>query len=115
MDLSSPADIRPPQAEEMTAKQIHADLATRRSLHSARLLAMLPEHMFFAKAISVLDPYREQGMTMDCVTPKMGLARDILDRAAYFHQGVMAESGKPEQIFGSSQHPEMHKLLASVH
>ena len=33
---------------------------------------------------------------------------------AFFHQGVMAEIGTPDQLFGAPQNPETQKFLASV-
>jgi polar amino acid transport system ATP-binding protein len=44
----------------------------------------------------------------------MAFARDVSDRVAYFHKGVMAEIGEPEQLFNAPQHPETQKFLASV-
>ncbi|MEC8196898.1 MAG: amino acid ABC transporter ATP-binding protein, partial [Pseudomonadota bacterium] len=67
----------------------------------ARALAMEPEYMLFDEATSALDPelvgevletmrmLAEEGMTMICVTHEMGFARDVSDRVAFFHQGVM--------------------------
>ncbi len=92
----------------------------------ARALAMAPDYMLFDEVTSALDPQlvgevletlkmlAEEGMTMICVTHEMAFARDVSKRVAYFHQGVMAEIGAPEQIFGDPQHPETRKFLASV-
>lgn len=92
----------------------------------ARALAMSPEYMLFDEVTSALDPQlvgevldtlrmlAEEGMTMICVTHEMAFARDVSDRVAFFHKGVMAEIGKPEQIFGSPQNPETRKFLSSV-
>ena len=51
---------------------------------------------------------------MICVTHEMKFAREVSDRVAFFHKGVMAEIGKPEQIFGNPQNPETQKFLSSV-
>ena len=92
----------------------------------ARALAMSPDYMLFDEVTSALDPQlvgevletlkmlAEEGMTMICVTHEMAFARDVSDRVAYFHKGIMAESGAPDQIFGDPQHPETQKFLASV-
>jgi len=92
----------------------------------ARALAMEPEYMLFDEATSALDPelvgevldtmrlLAEEGMTMICVTHEMGFARDVSDRVAYFHQGVMEEIGPPEQIFGDAVSEHTHKFLANV-
>ncbi|MGR3762139.1 amino acid ABC transporter ATP-binding protein [Roseobacteraceae bacterium NS-SX3] len=92
----------------------------------ARALAMSPDYMLFDEVTSALDPQlvgevldtlkmlAREGMTMICVTHEMGFARDVSDRVAFFHQGVMAEIGAPDQIFGAPQHPETQKFLAGV-
>lgn len=92
----------------------------------ARALAMEPEYMLFDEATSALDPelvgevldtmrlLAEEGMTMICVTHEMGFARDVSDRVAYFHEGIMEEIGVPEQIFGQPQSEHTQKFLANV-
>jgi polar amino acid transport system ATP-binding protein len=82
--------------------------------------------MLFDEVTSALDPQlvgevletlkmlAEEGMTMICVTHEMGFARDVSDRVAFFHQGIMAEIGTPDQFFGNPQHPETQKFLANV-
>lgn len=92
----------------------------------ARALAMSPDYMLFDEVTSALDPQlvgevletlkmlAEEGMTMICVTHEMAFARDVSNRVAYFHKGVLAEIGTPDQIFGDPQHPETKTFLASV-
>lgn len=92
----------------------------------ARALAMEPEYMLFDEATSALDPelvgevldtmriLAEEGMTMICVTHEMGFARDVSDRVAYFHEGVIAEIGPPAQIFGDPQSEMTRRFLAKV-
>lgn len=92
----------------------------------ARALAMEPRYMLFDEATSALDPelvgevldtmrlLAEEGMTMICVTHEMGFARDVSDRVAYFHDGLMEEIGPPSQIFGSAVSENTRKFLAKV-
>ncbi|QDY70500.1 amino acid ABC transporter ATP-binding protein [Qingshengfaniella alkalisoli] len=92
----------------------------------ARALAMSPDYMLFDEVTSALDPQlvgevletlkmlAEEGMTMICVTHEMAFARDVSDRVAFFHKGIMAEIGTPEQLFGNPQHPETQKFLAGT-
>jgi polar amino acid transport system ATP-binding protein len=44
----------------------------------------------------------------------MAFARDVSHRVAFFHQGVIAEIGPPDQIFGAPQNPETRKFLSNV-
>ena len=92
----------------------------------ARALAMSPEYMLFDEVTSALDPQlvgevldtlkmlAQEGMTMICVTHEMAFARDVSNRVAFFHQGVLAEIGSPDQIFGDPQNPETRRFLSSV-
>src|SRR5690606_1744001 len=92
----------------------------------ARALAMSPEYMLFDEVTSALDPQlvgevldtlkmlAQEGMTMICVTHEMSFARDVANRVAVFHQGVMAEVGPPDHILGDHQDPETRKFLSST-
>ena len=92
----------------------------------ARALAMEPEYMLFDEATSALDPEKvgevldtmrllaEEGMTMICVTHEMGFAREVSDRVAYFHEGIMEEIGPPQQIFEDAQSEHTRKFLMNV-
>ena len=128
------------EADEIAVRQLtHVGLADKLAVYPgklsggqqqrmaiARALAMSPEYMLFDEVTSALDPQlvgevldtlrmlAEEGMTMICVTHEMAFARDVSDRVAFFHKGVMAEIGKPEQIFGHPQNPETQKFLSSV-
>ena len=93
----------------------------------ARALAMSPNYMLFDEVTSALDPQlvgevldtlrllANDGMTMICVTHEMKFAREVSDRVAFFHKGVMAEIAAPEQLFGAPQDPELQKFLAATH
>lgn len=92
----------------------------------ARALAMEPSYMLFDEATSALDPelvgevldtmrlLAEEGMTMICVTHEMSFARDVSDRVAFFHQGVMEEIGPPEAFFTAPKSEHLQKFLANV-
>ena len=53
-------------------------------------------------------------MTMMVVTHEMGFAREVADRMAFFHEGVILEEGPPAQIFGSPEHAETRRFLDAV-
>ena len=128
------------EAREIAAKQLqHVGLGEKLDVYPgalsggqqqrlaiARALAMEPEYMLFDEATSALDPelvgevldtmrlLGDEGMTMICVTHEMGFARDVSDRVAFFHQGVMEEIGPPAQIFGDARSEHTRKFLANV-
>ena len=93
----------------------------------ARALAMSPDYMLFDEVTSALDPQlvgevldtlrmlASEGMTMICVTHEMKFAREVSDRVAFFHKGVMAEIAAPDQLFGAPKDPELQKFLAATH
>ena len=92
----------------------------------ARALAMDPEIMLFDEPTSALDPemvgevldvmknLAKNGMTMVVVTHEMGFAREVGTRLIFIDEGVVAESGKPEEVFADTQNDRMKQFLGSV-
>ncbi len=92
----------------------------------ARALAMKPGLMLFDEPTSALDPemvgevldvmrqLAEEGMTMVVVTHEMGFARQVSSRVLFIDQGVIAEEGTPEQVFGNPQNPRTKSFLNKV-
>ncbi|MCP4286153.1 MAG: amino acid ABC transporter ATP-binding protein [Gammaproteobacteria bacterium] len=92
----------------------------------ARALAMKPDYMLFDEVTSALDPelvgevldtlrmLRDDGMTMICVTHEIAFAREVSDKVAFFHQGVIEEIGPPEQVIASPQREATQKFLSKV-
>ena len=91
-----------------------------------RALAMEPKVMLFDEPTSALDPemvgevldvmkgLAKEGMTMVCVTHEMGFAREVADRVLFMHDGVIAESGTPDEIFNNPKHPKLQQFLGCV-
>ena len=92
----------------------------------ARALAMRPEIMLFDEPTSALDPemikevldvMRElaaTGMTMICVTHEMGFAREVADRMALFDEGMLLETGTPEEIFTNPKEERTKAFLDQI-
>lgn len=128
------------EAEEIAVKQLkHVGLSDKIAVYPsklsggqqqrmaiARALAMSPKYMLFDEVTSALDPQlvsevldtmrllAEEGMTMICVTHEMGFARDVSDRVAFFHEGIVEEIGPPSQIFNEPKSENTRKFLAKV-
>lgn len=128
------------EAREIAAKQLeHVGLGDKLNVYPsalsggqqqrlaiARALAMEPRYMLFDEATSALDPelvgevldamrlLAEEGMTMICVTHEMGFARDVSDRVAFFHEGIIEEIDSPKSIFGAPKSEHLRKFLANV-
>jgi ABC-type polar amino acid transport system ATPase subunit len=92
----------------------------------ARALAMEPNYMLFDEVTSALDPelvgevldtirlLSNEGMTMVVVTHEIGFARDVSDRVAYFHEGVIEELGPPSQVLEQPESKQTQKFLVNV-
>ena len=92
----------------------------------ARALAMNPEIMLFDEPTSALDPemvgevldvmkdLAKSGMTMVIVTHEMGFAREVATRVLFMDQGVVMESGTPEEVFGNPKNERTRNFLAKV-
>ncbi len=90
----------------------------------ARALAMEPEVLLFDEPTSALDPLMvgevlqvmrtlaSEGLTMIVVTHEMEFARDVSNQVIYMDEGIIAESGSPEDIF---THPKNPKTMAFLH
>ncbi|MBU3030756.1 amino acid ABC transporter ATP-binding protein [Paracoccus marinaquae] len=129
------------EAEEMAVRQLtHVGLGDKLDVYPGRLsggqqqrmaiaraLAMTPDYMLFDEVTSALDPQlvgevldtlrllASEGMTMICVTHEMKFAREVSDRVAFFHKGVMAEIAPPADLFDNPKDPELQRFLAATH
>ena len=92
----------------------------------ARALAMNPEIMLFDEPTSALDPemvgevldvikdLAKSGMTMIIVTHEMGFAREVSTRVLFMDQGVVMESGTPDEIFNEPKNERTKLFLSKV-
>jgi polar amino acid transport system ATP-binding protein len=53
-------------------------------------------------------------MTMVIATHEMGFARDVAQRVAFLHDGVILEQGTPDEMFNHTQRPETRTFLDAV-
>lgn len=91
----------------------------------ARALALDPDMLFFDEPTSALDPeltreilkvirdLAEERMTMAVVTHEMHFAKAISDYAIFMDNGVIAEEGIPEELFGNPKEERTRKFIAS--
>ncbi|MGD2162132.1 MAG: amino acid ABC transporter ATP-binding protein [Anaerolineales bacterium] len=92
----------------------------------ARALAMQPKIMLFDEPTSALDPemikevldvmigLARSGMTMLVVTHEMGFARAVADRMYFFDEGLVVESGTPDDIFNNPQEDRTKLFLSQI-
>ena len=92
----------------------------------ARALAMNPDVILFDEPTSALDPemvrevldliksLADSGMTMVIVTHEMGFAREVANRIIFIDDGMIAEEGTPEEIFGAPKSERLKSFLSKV-
>ena len=91
-----------------------------------RALCMEPDVMLYDEPTSALDPemvgevldvmkeLAKSGMTMVVVTHEMGFAREVASRVLFLDDGVIAEEGTPDEIFGAPKGERLQSFLAKV-
>jgi len=92
----------------------------------ARALAMQPKIMLFDEPTSALDPemikevldvmieLAQSGMTMIVVTHEMGFARAVADRMFFFDEGLVVETGTPDDIFNNPKEDRTKLFLSQI-
>lgn len=92
----------------------------------ARALAMEPDVMLFDEPTSALDPelvgevlkvmrsLADEGRTMVVVTHEMAFARDVSSQVIFLHQGLIEETGDPDEIFEHPKSARFKQFLSST-
>lgn len=92
----------------------------------ARTLAMNPDVILFDEPTSALDPelvqevlkviqeLAKEGMTMIIVTHEMDFARNVSDKILFFHQGVIEESGAPDEMFNHPKSERFKQFISHI-
>lgn len=88
-----------------------------------RAIANEPEVLLLDEITSALDPelvgevldlvtdLKNDGTTIVMATHEMAFARDVADRIVFLDQGVVAEQGPPDRIFGAPQEERTKEFL----
>jgi ABC-type polar amino acid transport system ATPase subunit len=134
--LSQRREEAAPQAKQLLnrvglAEKLHAypdqlSGGQQQRVAIARALAVKPEAILFDEPTSALDPrmaaevlavitdLARSGQTMIVVTHAMGFARQVATTVHVMHEGCVAESGPPAQIFEAPQQEVTRKFLAQA-
>jgi polar amino acid transport system ATP-binding protein len=98
----------------------------KQRLAIVRALAMEPDVMLFDEPTSSLDPEMvgevltvikalvKEGMTTVIVTHEMGFAKEVSDRVLFMDDGLIVESGPPEQLFSNPVNKRTQEFLSRV-
>jgi polar amino acid transport system ATP-binding protein len=91
-----------------------------------RALAMGPRLMLLDEITSALDPalvgevltivreLADDGMTILMATHEMSFAREVSHTVCFLHNGLIYESGPPEQILGNPEGEETRHFLSRI-
>jgi polar amino acid transport system ATP-binding protein len=92
----------------------------------ARALANDPRLLLLDEVTSALDPelvgevldligeLKAQGMTIVMATHEMAFARRVADTVCFLDQGVIAESGPPDDVLGNPRSARLQQFLSRV-
>lgn len=92
----------------------------------ARALVNTPALMLLDEVTSALDPelvgevldllreLKSEGMTMILNTHEMRFARQVADTVCFLHDGVIHESGRPEQVLGDPTQERTRQFLSRL-
>ena len=98
----------------------------KQRLAIVRALAMKPDVMLFDEPTSALDPemvkevlnviksLADNGMTCVIVTHEMGFAKEVSDRVLFMDEGIIQESGTPDEVFNHPKNPRTIEFLSKV-
>lgn len=113
-------------SEKADAYPVQLSGGQKQRIAIARSIAMDPEIMLFDEPTSALDPemvgevldvmknLAKSGMTMVVVTHEMGFAREVASRVIFMDEGVILESGTPDEIFNHPKHERTKLFLSKV-
>ena len=92
----------------------------------ARALALTPDILCFDEPTSALDPeltgevlnvirgLKSHDSTMIVVTHEMEFAANVADKIIFMANGVIEESGTPDQVFGNPKSPILRAFLGKT-
>lgn len=113
-------------SDKVNAYPVQLSGGQKQRVAIARALAMNPKIMLFDEPTSALDPemvgevldvmkdLAKSGMTMVIVTHEMGFAREVASRVLFMDQGIIMESGSPEEIFTNPKNERTKEFLSKV-
>ena len=93
----------------------------------ARALALNPKVLFFDEPTSALDPeltsevlkviksLAKEHMTMVIVTHEMNFAKEVANHVIFMDEGVIAEEGTPEEVFGNPKSDRTKAFIKGYH
>jgi general L-amino acid transport system ATP-binding protein len=66
------------------------------------------------EVLDVMTELAKTGLTMIVVTHEMGFAKAVADRMYFFDEGVIVETGTPEEIFTQPKEDRTKLFLSQI-
>ncbi len=66
------------------------------------------------EVLDVMQELADSGMTMLVITHEMGFARAAADRLVFLDEGLIVESGTPQEIFSSPKEERTKLFLSQI-
>lgn len=111
---------------KLTARPEQLSGGEQQRVAIARALAVQPRAILFDEPTSALDPrmagevlavisdLAKDGLTMIVVTHAMHFARKVANTVHVMHEGKVAESGPPEQVFAAAETEVTKRFLSGL-
>jgi polar amino acid transport system ATP-binding protein len=71
--------------------------------------------ILIAEVLSLIAELKRDGITMIISTHEMGFAKRIADSVVFLHNGIVRESGTPQEIFEAPKTPQLKDFLGALH
>jgi ABC-type polar amino acid transport system ATPase subunit len=113
-------------AEKAEAYPLQLSGGQQQRVAIARAIALEPRVMLFDEPTSALDPelvggvlavmreLREDGMTMVVVSHEMGFAKAAADRVVFMSDGMITETGAPDEIFANPREERTRAFISQI-
>ena len=70
--------------------------------------------MYKRQVLDTLRLLAKEGMTMIAVTHEISFAREVADRVAFFHSGVIHEIGPAKELINHPKMPRAREFLGKI-
>jgi L-cystine transport system ATP-binding protein len=67
-----------------------------------------------AEVINVMKDLSKEGMTMVVVTHKMSFAREAAHKVVFVDNGLIVETGTPQQVFDNTSNERLKQFLSII-
>ena len=66
------------------------------------------------EVLALIKELADDGMTMVIVTHEMAFAREVASKVLFIDEGIIKESGTPDEVFNHPKDPRLQDFLSKV-